>query len=119
VPGNALGTRLDPAYLGAVHRDSRRRVVIDPSALPYDPTDPPYRAPDACFNPLMWQLAWQVFHDHRRVTDGWCAACRPYQFYPCIRRQLADIGLAAACTDPARATWNVPAPRSSVARPSQ
>ena len=65
--------------------------------LPYDPAEPPYRPPAGCVSPLMWQLAWQLFADHRPAADGWCAVCRPYQFHPCVSRQFAEAGLAAAC----------------------
>jgi hypothetical protein len=82
--------------------------MTDTTALPYDPADPPYRPPVECANPLMWQLAWQVFNDHRPARDDWCEVCRPYEFYPCIRRRLAQIGLAAACTDPLGTCWTMP-----------
>jgi hypothetical protein len=65
--------------------------------LPYDPAEPPHRPPAGCVNNLMWQLAWRVFTDHRPALDGWCAACRPYRFFPCPCRKLGRIGLAAAC----------------------
>jgi len=44
----------------------------------------------------MWQLARRLFADHQRGADGFCVICRPYAYYPCVGRQLADVGLSAA-----------------------
>jgi hypothetical protein len=77
-------------------------------ALPYDPADPPIDPPDGCVNRLMWQLARRLFADHQPGPDGYCLVCRPYQFYRCVGRQLADIGLEAAYRQPDGAPWRVP-----------
>jgi hypothetical protein len=76
-------------------------------ALPYDPDSPPMNPPEGCENRLMWQLARRLFGDHQPGLDGYCLVCRPYQFYPCVGRQLADIGLAAAYQQPDGAPWRV------------
>jgi hypothetical protein len=73
--------------------------------LPYDPHDPPVNPPADCENRLMWQLARRLFADHQPGADGWCAICRPYQYYPCVGRQLADIGMRAAYHQPDGAPW--------------
>jgi len=44
----------------------------------------------------MWQLARRLFADHQPGTDGFCVICRPYTYYPCVGRQLADVGLTTA-----------------------
>jgi hypothetical protein len=69
-------------------------------ALPYHPDNPPTDPPTGCGNRLMWQLARRLYGDHQPGGDGFCIVCRPYQFYPCVARQLADIGLQAACGQP-------------------
>jgi hypothetical protein len=84
--------------------------VIAAGPLPYDPYDPPVNPPPACRNRLMWQLARRLFADHQPASDGWCAVCRPFDFYPCVARQLADIGLEAAYRQPDGAPWRVPTP---------
>jgi len=73
--------------------------------LPFDRDDPPVDPPPGCVNRLMWQLARRLFADHQPGLDGWCTACRPFSFYPCVARQLADLGLAAAFTQPHGAPW--------------
>jgi len=64
---------------------------------PFDPDRPPLDPPPACINRLMWQVARRLFSDHEPGVDGGCVICRPFQLYPCVARQLADIGLAASC----------------------
>jgi hypothetical protein len=73
--------------------------------LPYDRSNPPVNAPPACRNRLMWQLARRLFADHQPGPDGWCAVCRPFAFYPCVARQLAEIGLEAAHNQPDGTPW--------------
>ncbi len=73
--------------------------------LPYNSDRPPVNPPIGCENRLMWQLARRLFADHQPGVDGWCVICRPYQHYPCVGRQLADIGLQAAYRQPDGAPW--------------
>lgn len=75
---------------------------MDEPRFPYHPNNPPIDAPDGCANRLMWQLARRLFTDHQPGPGGLCLSCLPVQFYPCIGRQLADLGLRSACerTDP-------------------
>jgi hypothetical protein len=77
---------------------------------PYEPHDPPIDPPPRCVNRLMWQLGRRLFADHQPGPDGWCLICRPRQFYPCIGRQLADIGMQAAYQAPDGAPWRAPTP---------
>ncbi len=77
--------------------------------LPYDPGEPPLDPPTECMNRLMWQLARRVFADHQPGSDGWCQACRPFQFYPCVGRQLANAGLRESCQHTGRVPWRVTA----------
>jgi hypothetical protein len=53
----------------------------------------------------MWQLARRLYADHQPGPDGWCVICRPFQFYPCVGRQVADVGLLGAFTQPDGAPW--------------
>lgn len=64
----------------------------------FDPANPPLDPPVGCPNRLMWRLARRLFAEHQPGADGWCVNCRPFQFYPCRRRRLADVGLSAAVT---------------------
>lgn len=73
--------------------------------LPFDPADPPADPPEGCRNRLLWQLARRVFGDHQPGPDGFCLVCRPYQFYPCVGRQLADTGLRACYDESDGAPW--------------
>ncbi|MDT4994574.1 MAG: hypothetical protein QOH97_4466 [Actinoplanes sp.] len=57
---------------------------------------PPINPPPGCVSPLMWHLSRRLFADHRRGPDGWCLNCRPAHSYPCVARQLADLGLVTA-----------------------
>ena len=66
-------------------------------ALPsFDKDNPPLDPPPGCVSHLMWQLARRLFADHQPGSDGFCVICRPYAYYPCVGRQLADVGLSAA-----------------------
>jgi hypothetical protein len=78
--------------------------------LPYDPADPPMDPPERCVSRLMWQLARRLHTDHQPGLDGYCLVCRPYQFYPCGGRQLADVGLEVAYRQPDGAPWRVQLP---------
>lgn len=62
----------------------------------FDRNNPPLDPPSGCLNRLMWQLARRVFTDHQPGSDGWCMSCRPYSYYPCVGRQLANLGLLTA-----------------------
>ena len=66
-------------------------------ALPsFDKDNPPHDPPPGCVSRLMWQLARRLFADHQPGADGFCVICRPYSYYLCVGRQLADVGLSAA-----------------------
>ncbi|HEX8344196.1 MAG TPA: hypothetical protein VF657_05565 [Actinoplanes sp.] len=71
----------------------------------FDRQNPPLHPPPGCLNRLMWQLARRLFADHQPGPDGWCVICRPFQFYPCVGRQLADVGLVGAFVQPDAAPW--------------
>jgi hypothetical protein len=75
--------------------------------LPYDPADPPIDLPEGCVNRLMWQLGRRLHADHQPGLDGFCLICRPYEFYPCAGRELADTGLEAAYRQPEGSPWRV------------
>jgi hypothetical protein len=79
-------------------------------AMQFEPNDPPIDPPPGCVNRLMWQLARRMHVDHEKGRDGYCLICRPYQFYPCVGRQLADIGLRAAFQQPDGQPWRVRRP---------
>lgn len=68
--------------------------------LPFNVEDPPARPPAQCRDPLVWNLAYQVFRDHRPDRDGFCVTCVPGGFSPCIGRHLAVRGFLAACLLP-------------------
>lgn len=76
----------------------------------YDHHNPPIDPPAACVNRLMWQLARRLFADHQPGADGWCTTCRPFQFYPCVGRQLADLGLAGSLVQPDGMPWRTAHP---------
>jgi ADP-ribose pyrophosphatase len=78
--------------------DAEKMLIV---MLPFDPVDPPA----GCVNRLMWQLGRRLRADHLSGADGYCLVCRPYQFYPCVGRQLADIGLATAYRQPDGTPW--------------
>src|SRR5262245_10463717 len=59
---------------------------------PFERDHPPIDPPAGCVNRLMWQIGRRLFADHQPGPDGFCQVCRPYQFYPCVGRQLADLG---------------------------
>jgi hypothetical protein len=113
--GRVLGNEpgLGPTPPVSVPLQSLREAnrMSNETALPYDPDNPPYRPPAECTDQLMWLVAWHLFNDHGPVVGGQCAACRPYRFHPCTRRQLASVGLAAACGHLAAVGW---APMSAV-----
>jgi hypothetical protein len=77
------------------------------TTLPYEPDEPPVDPPAECMNRLMWQLARRVFADHQPGPDSWCLVCRPFQFYPCVGRQLANVGLRESCQHTGRAPWRL------------
>lgn len=60
--------------------------------LPFDRSDPPPDPPAGCTDNLKWELAYQVFRDHRPDNDGVCIACVPDKFIPCHGRDLALRG---------------------------
>jgi hypothetical protein len=68
-----------------------------------DGQQPPIEPPAGCVNRLMWRLARRLYADHRPGPDGWCLNCRPAIEYPCVARQLADLGLARAMGQPGTA----------------
>jgi len=82
-------------------------VVWPVEILPFDRNDPPVDPPAGCVNRLMWQVSRRLFADHQAGPDGWCVACRPYSYYPCVARQLADLGLVSAFSRPHGAPWRV------------
>jgi hypothetical protein len=65
--------------------------------VPFDINDPPARPPAECADPLMWNLASQLFRDHRPDSDGFCITCVPSEFCPCMGRYLAVRGFLASC----------------------
>lgn len=67
------------------------------TVLPFDVDDPPARPPVQCRDPLVWNLAYQLFRDHQPDRDGFCITCVPGEFSPCIGRYLALRGFLAAC----------------------
>lgn len=69
-------------------------------SLPFDANEPPARPPAACADYLMWTMAYRLFRDHRRDSDGFCVTCVPAQFSPCIGRYLAMRGFLASCNLP-------------------
>ena len=71
----------------------------------FDCRNPPLHPPAGCLNRLMWQLARRLYADHQAGPDGWCVICRPFQFYPCVGRQLAEVGLLGSFTEPDGAPW--------------
>lgn len=81
-------------------------------ALPFDRDDPPRDPPPGCVNRLLWQVSRRVFTDHRPGADGWCVTCRPFEYYPCVGRRLADAGLAAAHAQPHGTPWRLGNQRS-------
>ena len=68
--------------------------------LPFKVDDPPARPPVQCANPLLWNLAYQLFRDHRADGDGFCITCMPDEFSPCIGRYLAVRGFLVSCGAP-------------------
>jgi hypothetical protein len=48
----------------------------------------------------MWNLAFQLFRDHRPDRDGFCITCVPSEFSPCIGRYLAVRGFLVSCDLP-------------------
>ncbi|MFF0378965.1 hypothetical protein [Actinoplanes missouriensis] len=67
-----------------------------PEPLDFGGQTPPIDPPAGCVSPLIWRLARRLYADHQPGPDGWCLNCRPAIVYPCVARQLADLGLAVA-----------------------
>jgi len=87
---------------------NRKAVVM---VLPFERDHPPIDPPAGCVNRLMWQLGRRLFADHQPGPDGFCQVCRPFQFYPCVGRQLADLGMASAFEAPHGSPWRTALPR--------
>ncbi|GAA0730073.1 hypothetical protein GCM10010199_45040 [Dactylosporangium roseum] len=100
------GSRI-PLIPAAVQTSRRHHGRLAVTVLPYNRTNPPLDPPAQCRNRLMWQVSRRLFGDHQPGPDGWCQVCRPYQYYPCVGRQLADIGMEAAHLVPDGSPWRL------------
>jgi hypothetical protein len=61
---------------------------------PFDLVDPPERPPEACVDPVLWELAYTLHLAHRPGSDGRCPAGEEH---PCEGWWRAVAGLSAAC----------------------
>ena len=61
---------------------------------PFDLRCPPERPPDACVDPVLWEIAYALHVAHRPGPDGQCACG---QRHPCEAWWQAVAGLSAAC----------------------
>lgn len=79
--------------------DASRSAAV-PSALPFDPGNPPDEPPPEVVRPMTWRLALRLHRDHSPLPGiaptgpNVCRACADP--WPCSGRQIAVRGLLAA-----------------------